>query len=64
MHNFRKPCQKDGSSTKKGGFLYGTGRVKACILAFYECGKDNLRLEKESIQANVLAGRRRGIFHR
>ena len=46
---FRKPCQSELKSIHIGGFFCNRAIVKACILAPYECGKDNCRLEEEKL---------------
>lgn len=38
---FRKPCQNELKSIHNRVFFYVWPMVKACILASYECGKDN-----------------------
>ena len=38
---FRKPCQNGLKSFHRRGFFYNKAMLKACILAPYECGKDN-----------------------
>jgi hypothetical protein len=46
---FRKPCQNVTSLQLYGLLTMVIEIKKACILAAYECGKDNKRLEKETI---------------